>query len=74
MGCHGTFLFYFIFIAFLAVSLSLHEEPKNTTTTFSKTRPEDLKKSQSQKKYHGTCLAFFVFVLRPLACAYIAGL
>jgi len=30
------------FIAFLAVSL--HEEPKNTITIFSKIRPENLKK------------------------------
>jgi hypothetical protein len=32
------------FISFLAVSL--HEEPKNTIKTFSKIRPENLKKSQ----------------------------
>jgi hypothetical protein len=35
-----------IFIAFLAVSL--HEEPKNTPKIFSKTRPENLKKSQKR--------------------------
>jgi hypothetical protein len=36
----------FSFIAFLAVSL--HEEPKNTTKTFTKIRPENLKKSQKR--------------------------
>jgi hypothetical protein len=36
----------FFFIAFLAVSL--HEEPKNTTKTFSEIRPENLKKSQKK--------------------------
>jgi hypothetical protein len=46
-------------IAFLAVSL--HEEPKNTTKIFSKIRPENRKKSQ--KRYHGTYVAFF-FLLR----------
>jgi hypothetical protein len=37
------------FITFLAVSL--HEEPKNTTKTFSKTRPKNLKQNKrSQEK------------------------
>jgi hypothetical protein len=36
----------FIFIAFLAVSL--HEEPENTTISFSKIKPENLKKSQKR--------------------------
>jgi hypothetical protein len=36
----------FFLIAFLTVSL--HEEPKNTITIFSKTRPQNLKKSQKK--------------------------
>jgi hypothetical protein len=36
----------FLFIAFLAVSL--HEEPKNTTKTFSKLRPENPTKPQKR--------------------------
>jgi len=48
-------------IAFLAVSL--HEELKNTIQTFSKIRPENLKKSQ--KRYHGT-YRFCFFSSAPL--------
>jgi hypothetical protein len=44
----------FFLIAFLAVSL--HEEPKNTIKTFSKIRPENLKKSQ--KKVGSCCCCF----------------
>jgi hypothetical protein len=36
----------FFFIAFLTVSL--HEEPKNTIKIFSKIRPENLKKPQKR--------------------------
>jgi hypothetical protein len=36
----------FFLIAFFAISL--HEEPKNTTKTFSKIRLENLKKSQKK--------------------------
>jgi hypothetical protein len=36
----------FVLIAFLAVSL--HEDPKNTTKTLSKIRPENLKKTQKK--------------------------
>ena len=55
----------FFFIAFLAVSLQ--EEPKNTIKIFFKIRPENRKKSQ--KRYHGTYVAFFFFLRRPLAFA-----
>jgi hypothetical protein len=41
-----NFFSHRLFIAFLAVSL--HGEPKNTTKIFSKTRPENLKKSQKK--------------------------
>jgi hypothetical protein len=51
----SSFPIDFFLIAFLAVSL--HEEPKNTIKIFSKIRPENRKKSQ--KRYHGTYVAFF---------------
>jgi hypothetical protein len=57
-----SFPFDFSFNAFLAVSL--HEEPKNTTKMFSKTRHQTSK--SPKKRYHGTYLAFFSFLKRPL--------
>jgi hypothetical protein len=42
----SSFPIDFFLIAFLAVSL--HEEPKNTIKIFSKTRPENRKKSQKR--------------------------
>jgi hypothetical protein len=42
----GRFSSGFFLSRFLAVSL--HEEPKNTIKTFSKIRPENLKKSQKR--------------------------
>jgi hypothetical protein len=49
------------FISFLAVSL--YEELKNTTKKNPKSDLKNLKKSQ--KKYHGTYLAFFFFLNVP---------
>jgi hypothetical protein len=47
------------------LAVSLHEERKNTIQIFSKIRPENLQKPP-KKMYHGTYLAFFPPLRRPL--------
>jgi hypothetical protein len=44
----SSFPIDFVLSRFWPLAVSLHEEPKNTTEMFSKTRPENLKKSQKK--------------------------